>query len=360
MTVYFCFYAILGLFVILTHIQCKDQKIRNKVCGWASFFLIFALLAMRHETMGADLLKEVNEEEVGYLRSYEVLGKKDWSAIFQSKGYMNYEEGYTLFNKLVYSISFGERQALLVACALLALLPIAIVYIKKSSSPVFSFVIYMGIPVFQIVFSGLRQAIAIGICTLSILTIQKKKPIVFILLVLLASTFHYSALIFLIAYPMYYLRMRFPVRIATAFFIPLIFLMRRPLFMVFSMLFRENATMDNNNSMTLFIVFFAIYFFCVIFMDDSEEQNGYLNLFLLACVCQSFSGVYHTAMRVGYYFMIALPILLPAAIKGMRQERDRKFMTLVTTACFVAFALYTFSRASFAHTYPYHFFWETV
>ncbi len=359
MTIYFCLYALMGLIVIIATFRCENQETRNKICGWASFCLIFALVALRHENMGEDLLKEVNGEDVGYLRAYEVLGKMPWSKILLFEGFQNYEIGYAVLNKLVYIACFGQQQALLIVCAAISLLPIAILYTKRSPSPVFSFVIYMGLPVFLIVFSGLRQAIAVGICTLSILAIQKRKPIVFALLVLLATSFHYSAWMFFIAYPAYYLRMRFPVRVATAFFIPFVFLMRRPLFQTLSVLLKDDAVMDNNNALTLFLIFFAIYFFCVIFMDDSDEQNGYLNLFFLTCICQAFSGIYGTAMRVGYYFMTALPILLPSTIKGMKKEQDRKLMNIITVACFALFAIYTFAQKdSYANTNPYLFFWE--
>lgn len=325
------------------------------------FALVFLVVGLRHETMGVDLLAGSDYAGyTGYLYSYDKIGAKSWWQAITLDSYLNYERGYIIFNKLIHFLSWGNRQVFLIVCAALSLFPVAFIFHKKSESPVFSFMIYLGLPMFLLVFSGLRQAIAIGICAFALLMVQNKKPIPFVLLVVLAAQFHYSAWIFLIAYPAYYLRLNFPLRITTAFLIPAVFLLRQPLFSVLSLLLKADAAADDNNSITLFIVFFAIYFFCIIFMDDSKEQNGLLNLFFLACVCQAFAGVYSTAMRVGYYFMIALPLLLPLTVRGTKSKKDGRLITIVITACFVVFALYTFSQPSFAGTNPYHFFWEKL
>ena len=65
----------------------------------------------------------------------------------------------------------------------------------------------MGLPVFLLNFSGLRQAIAMGITALSFNFIKEKKPVQFILLVILASLFHKSAIVFLAMYPIYNIKL---------------------------------------------------------------------------------------------------------------------------------------------------------
>lgn len=361
MTIYFCLYALIGLTVLLTTIKCEKVETKNKICCWVIFSLVFLIVGLRHETMGVDLLKGSDYlGYTGYLQSYDKIGRCSWLEIIKMDSFLNYEKGFIVFNKLIHVLSWGSRQVFLIVCAALSLFPLAYVFYKKSASPALSFVIYLGLPVFLLVFSGLRQAIAIGICAFALLFIQKRKPIPFVLMVLLATQFHSSAWLFLIAYPAYFIKLNFPLRITTAFLIPVVFLLRRPLFSILSLLLKENAVADDNNSITLLIVFFAIYFFCLIFMDDSEEQNGYLNLFFLACICQTFAGVYNTAMRVGYYFMIALSLLLPLSVRNTKSMKDGKLVTLIITVCFVAFALFSLAKDSFAVTNPYHFFWEQV
>lgn len=361
MTIYYCFYALLGLALILTTILCKNAEKRSVICCWVCFSLLWLLLGLRNETMGRDLLLGSDYAGYsGYLYSYDHIGEMSWWEVLTIDSYLNYERGYILLNKLVHFLSFGSRQIFLAVCAAMSVFPMALVFRKKSVDPLFSFVIYLGLPVFELVFSGLRQAIALGICMIAFLMVEKRKPIPFVLLTLFATQFHYSAWLFLIAYPAYHLRMNFSLRIATAFLIPVVFVLRRPLFLVLSPLLKSEAAMESNHSYTLLLVFFAIYFLCIIFMDDSKERSGLMNLFFLACVCQAFSDVYSTAMRVGYYFMLALPLLLPATVRGMKLKNDQKLVTILISACFIVYSLYTLSVSSLAEANPYQFFWESI
>lgn len=355
MTVYFALYALIALFSILYSARCKAEKTRNALLCWTVFSLLFLLLALRSQGMGADL---TNRYGTGYLDAYETLASEPWSIIFD--GYLNYEAGYILLNKLVALLSGGNRQVFLTVCALGSLLPVAYMIFRNSDTPAFSFLIYMGLPVFLLLYSGLRQSLAIGLTFLSIRFIQKHKPIPFILLVLAASQFHYSAYLFLIAYPVYYLRMNTSLRIVSVFVLPVVFLFRHPLFSILSKLLKQSAVVDDNGAITLFLVFFAIYFFCFLFADESEEQNGYTNLFFLACVCQAFGGVSSVAMRVGYYFMMPLMLLLPKVAGGMRVEQERKLARIVIVACFALYGLYAIYASTWAEANPYHWFWETV
>lgn len=357
MTIYFCLYACIGFAAIITQ-YCKTVKLKNRIMCWICFVLLTSLLALRHETMGVDLMHDNNYS--GYLYSYDKLGAMSWIEVLKLDSYVNYERGFIIFNKLIHFLSGGSRQIFLAVCAVFSILPIALVFDQKSSSPALSFIIYMALPVFLLAFSGLRQSIAIAISLYSLIMIQKKKPLFFVLLILLATTFHRTAWVFLIAYPAYHLRLNFSVRVFSAFLAPVFYIFRYPLFKIFSSLLKNDATIDNNNAITLLLVFFAIYFFCIFFMDDSEEQNGYLNLFFLAILCQTFSGLYSTAIRIGYYFMMLLPLLLPLTISGMKKKNDRVLTTATVLVCFVVFTLFCLSKDSFAETNPYYFFWEQI
>lgn len=354
MTVYFALYFLIALFSILYCARCKTEKTRNALLCWTVFALLFLLLALRSQDMGADL---VNDYGTGYLDAHETLASRPWSIVFE--GYLNYEAGYIFLNKLVALFSGGNRQVFLAVCALGSLLPVAYMVYRDSDTPAFSFLIYMGLPVFLLLYSGLRQSLAIGLTFLSIRFIQKRKPIPFLLLVLAASQLHYSAYLFLLAYPVYYLRMNTSLRVVSVFALPVVFLLRYPIFSVLSKLVKQNAAIEDNGAITLFLVFFAIYFFCFLFTDESEEQNGYINLFFLACFCQAFGGVNSVALRVGYYFMMPLMLLLPKVAGGMRVERERKLVKIVIAACFALYGLYAIYASSWAQAYPYHWFWET-
>ena len=125
-------------------------------------------------------------------------------------------------------------------------------------------------------------------------------------------------------------------------------------------MFKDGAVANDTGAITLFLVFTAIYIFCIAYTDHSEEQNGLMNIFLLACLCQVFSGVYNTAMRVGYYFMTALVLLLPLVIKNMNIKLDKEIFAKIVFISFAAFGLYSIYTSTWPMAYPYNFFWQQI
>ena len=368
MTVYYCLYGILlvsGLIFVKRDNKIELQKKQNRNYTIFACILLILLFAFRHPSMGADLGYNLNS---GYLSGFKVISERNWYSVFTDK-YMNYERAYIILNKLI-GIFANDIQIFLFMIAITALIPIFYYIYKNSDDVVLSTVIFMGIPVFQMYFSGLRQVLAIGITTLSIKFIQEKKIIKFFLVVFLASAFHYSAMIFLAAYPIYFIKSNTNlIKTLSAIAIPVIYVLRYPLFKIFSTLFKDDATAKDTGAIMLFLVFTAIYVFLLIFADDNDTiQVGLRNLFLVACVCQAFGSIYTTAMRVGYYFMIALPVLLPRVLSYLKKnsendkEKDQSYivMYIVIFAAFVIFGLFSLKNGTWSMSFPYYFYWEEV
>ena len=355
MTIYYVIYSLFGITPIFsTGLQNKESTARKLFC-FVAFLSLFLMFALRHQSMGIDLKYMTT---YGYLGRFESIAKTSWTAIFD-RTVANYERGYIIFNKIIGTIC-NDKQFFLGACAFFTILPIIYVIYKRSESPFQSVIIYMGLPVFLLTYSGLRQALAIGICFWSFLYIEKKKIVKFVILVILATLFHRSAIIYLVAYPLYHLKMSVSVRWTSVILMPIVFLLKRPLFTIFSRIFKENAVAKNTGAGTLFVIFTLIYVFCILYSDGSLEQNGLLNLFLMACLCQAFGGIYNTAGRVAYYFMLSLVILLPMVIKKMDQSLDKPIFQTLIVVSFATFGLYSIYNSTWAMSYPYYFFWEIV
>ena len=348
----------LGLYALLFVLQCSQTILegsalkKKRIVSFGCCFLLFVLLASRHPSMGRDLGDGMSE---GYIHSFRRIAMMSWGKVFNLQEFLNYEKGYIVLNKILASIS-TEVQFFLGAVALISLVPIYIVVAKRSRSPIISTVVYMGLPVFLLLFSGLRQCIAIAICFCSILLIEKKRIVHFILVVLFASLFHSSALLFLLAYPIYHIRLGITVRIATMILFPIAYAVRRPMFLLLSQLFKEGAEIEQNNAFTLFVVFCFIYCFCSFFV--SKDDSGYLNLFFVACLIQSMASLNSLVLRAGYYYIIPLIIFLPNTICKMKQNRWRYFCILGVVVAFFAYGLYSIYTSTWAEAYPYLFFWE--
>lgn len=332
--------------------EMENQNRRDRHFAIVATVLLVLMIGLRSEEMGVDL--------ASYLPSFTRLNNYSWAQLFSLDSYLNYEKGYVIFNKVVGSISTNYNFFLFV-CAVVSIFPIGVFIYKNSANVLFSFMIYLGLPSFLTTFSTLRQAVAIGITVLAFEFVKRKKPVWFILVVLLAACFHSSAVIFLIAYPLYWMKTGRSWGYISVMVLPVIYVLRYPMFAIFSRIFKNNAAVDDNGALTLFVVFAIVYIFCLFFGDrDNERTNGLSNIFWVACAIQAIGGVNSIVIRVGYYFMIYLALLLPEVFEDMKtrlEPQQRQVVLLVVELCFLVYGLYAIRNGGWAETYPYAFYW---
>ncbi len=353
MAVYYLLFLSFAYFYILfskVAIWGNERIIRSCIYGGA----ILCLLAFRHPSMGIDL---GYGGFGGYLESFQFISSLSFSQVISLPSFLNYEKGYIFFNWFLGF--FGNNdQVLLIGCALASIIPIIILFYKKSESLELSYIIYLPLQSFFICFSGLRQGISVGICMIAFLYIQERRYKGFILLVLLAVSFHSSAILFFLAYPLYYIKISKKNRWFSLVFLMLTFALKVPLFNILSKVFKSNAQIQETGALTFFIVFCLIYVFCFLFLKENEQNNGMLNLMFITCFCLSFTSVFSTAMRASYCFMNVLPLILPATLNGINNKYFSVSIRLIVVICFSLFALNSFYSSSWARSYPYYFFWE--
>ena len=357
MAEYLVLYAVIGIAGYSSYASSAAPAVKKRRAMFVCFVATFVLLGFRHQSMGIDLGYYVNSD-VSYLQAFDNIGKQRWSDLF-SNSYSYFETGYVLFCKAVGAI-YSNRQFFLVVCAFVSLLPIAWVIYKKSENPVLSFVIYLSLPIFEISFSALRQVIAVGICCLSVYYIQEKKLIPFFIAIFVAWLFHKSAWIFLVAYPIYYFKVKRVARFIAIAIVPIVYVARYQLFSIFSKLFKQNAVPDNNGALNFLIMLVLLTLVCSLFYDeDNIHQNGLMNLLLICTVCQVFGNIYLTAQRIGYYFMISLVLLIPAVVNNM-EYRLRVIAKVAVIVFFVAFGLYRIYTSTWSMMLPYYWCWELL
>jgi hypothetical protein len=94
-------------------------------------------------------------------------------------------------------------------------------------------------------------------------------------------------------------------------------------------------------------------------------MNGLRNFLLMAVLLQCFAPVHTLAMRMNYYFIIFVPIIVPKIFKYAKDNiKDvAKIARGVIVGFFVAYYLYTTyvscqTGISALNTYPYVPFWD--
>ena len=297
-------------------------------------------------------------EQIGYLFSYHDISNLSWAKIF-SEPYLNYEKGYVIFNKLLHYV-FPHEQFLLIACALLALIPVFVFFYKNSASMRMSLIIYMSLPIFVFVFSGLRQAIAIAICCIAIKYAYERKFIKFIIIVSIALLFHTTSILMLVAYPLMNVKFKMIHRWLSLIILAVIFVFKNQIFKIGVAIFGKNAEPDNNGAYMFFLILVAIYILCFIFSDKSRKTEGFLNLLFIACAIQAMSGVYSIVVRGAYYFMPVIAVLIPNIVMRIKPSFERKCVKIGVTVAFVSYGFLTIATTYWAMANPHHFFWEVI
>ena len=176
----------------LIYNEAKNRYGKSKVLlrlflGVIAFQMIF-LIGFRDVSIGLDTKSYLIR--FGYYKNFTL------NQIFSDKFQ---EHGYSLIIKGT-ALIYDNFDFFKIIVAVISIVPIVITILKCSKNPFLSVLIFIAFDYYAFMFSGMRQGIAYALCILSFLCIQNKKPVKFVLLVLLAAQFHKSAYIFLPAY----------------------------------------------------------------------------------------------------------------------------------------------------------------
>lgn len=185
---YILFFLLIISYGILPHknaYSLQQAKNSNHFIFFAAALFIF-IMGCRDETVGCDL--------VNYATRYEN------SSIGMSISDTT-EYGYYLLERLsssVFHFNFNGFIFLMAFLSSAMLFYVVYRYSKDELVSIFIFVIFL----FTMFMSGIRQSLAVSLCAISILFIEKRKLVPYLLIVLSAASIHNSAIIFL---PVYFL-----------------------------------------------------------------------------------------------------------------------------------------------------------
>lgn len=343
------YYLLLGWIILLGIATARrDADTRSGVVTFGSVAAIVLIQGLRAHTVGVDL--------AAYLPFYEALAHVDYH---WGVRWLNFDTGFVAYSK---GLSFlgCSPQLYLGVVAATVIVPVGLTIQRLSKSAWMSFLLYVTLGFFVFSFSGLRQSIALGVCFFSLIMIQERRPFAFLLLVLLASTFHWSALVFLPAYPLYHMR-RLDARwmIAVLGLLVLVYPFRSQIYGLAERTLP--GILDpavSTGAFGLLIGMIVVLVLGYLFTDsDNAADSGYLNLMLAAIVFQVFASESNTVMRAGYYYFIAVILLIPGAMATQDDKNARRL--IVYLLCVVSIVYFQWKTAGgYLGASPYSFFWQ--
>lgn len=325
--------AIVILKVILT-----KNKISENIFLTLAAFLLMIIVSLRNLSFGTDTLVYVEK-----FRKYNLI---EFSQIID---YLNkIDEKDKTFYLLVRILNLFslEESLIVVLFSILFLTSTFWMIYKYSNNSLISIILFICLGYLFFSLTGLRQTFALTFIIFSYKYLRERKMYKFIILVLLASLFHSTALVFLIAYPLVYLKLgiKHLVVLISASLIDILFNSQ-----IYSLLknfiFNEQYEYYLNNEESLnysgFLIQLSIFLFCLIFkkviLTKSPENITFYNLIFIGLIFQLFATNIAVVFRISLYFSIFSIILVSNVISSFKDVYIRILVNLIVIVILIMY-----------------------
>lgn len=349
-------------FLIYRAKEFPDNRIRNRK-KWFVFLAgvaMFLIMGLRHPYVGIDTLR--------YLERFRSTEYLSWKSFSRWDQWIPKEMGFTLVGKILKSIHLSN-QGYLVLYAVFITVVISRLIQKYSRHLFWGFYLHATIGLFTMSMSGMRQAIACCICWLGIDHILNKHPIRFLLTVLVASTFHQSAIFFLVFYFVRYIKVGKIGGWIMSVLCLLTIALRPTLIQWISYLMPEKyaiyGMVSDKHPVNPMVIAIAILIpvFCLFFWDRGKIENQRDKSFYSLCFIGSFCYALITVLsqssnmigRMSQYFYLFNVILLGNVMADIEDMKTRYIVYMFA----IVLPGYMFFKSQSLGIAPYYFFWQT-
>lgn len=344
MTVYTWLVVLLLLAALLMANNLKGKKKFTVV----AFLLLFCVIALR------DVYTIGNDSTSSYLHEFERMQDTEWSEV-NGRGEASYNQGFSYLMKLGYEITNGDYRLFLAILYGFIMLSYGHLVSKYSPSPTQSVLYFLGLLNYFFLFDALKQAIAMSVLIYAFDAIMGRKPVKFIVLTVLASWFHFPALIFLPAYWIAKMKIGRSYIIFLVGILVATYLLRDDMLQLMLKAYGSesaNTTMDGvqflrNKAIIMIVIVVA----ALMLRPISEEDKTYTALLKfagIAIVFQTFCGYNNIFERLAEYYFHFSIALLPLIFEKCELKKmffepktDRMIKT-VAPIVFCAFAVWRF------------------
>ena len=364
---YFCVLAILyGVFALLINNQQVNTR-KQKLLVFIALFPLFFLTGFRSSNVGNDTFI--------YVRAFDYISHFDTlrSSIINSR----FEPGYAILNYICakMGLSFVIMQVL---TSIFIYISIGQFVIKYSRNIWLSCYIFLTLRFAFGPMNVVRMWIAVAILLFSVRFLESRKPIHFFAIVIIASLFHVSALVFILLWPASMIKWNLK-RIGFIFLIACcILFFARPFFVwVTHIIGRYSGYLNSryfseNNIATLLSFGIDLLFFAFICLERRKKENIDYSLvdrhiktdilFVAAIIAIAIDiiGLSNSIMnRVSNYYRIFMILSIPDAIGRLHIRSNIwivKSIILITLA--LQFFVILIYRPYWSGVIPYTFIWE--
>ena len=314
---------------------------------------LFIMIAFRSQYVGT-------EDSQRYYLNWISMSKVPYSHLDMYLVNSEMESGY-LFAVWLLSHIVPNPQMLFVFSGALFTISVCRFIYKNSDDVCVSFVMFICLGLYTFMVQGLRQAIAMSICLFAFEYCKEKKPIKFILLVLLAVLFHKTAIVFILIYFIHLLKMHWDSYAFIGVCSAVVLATSKYIVSISKILFNEEGYTDavSTGGFIATAIYVIILAVALIFANKKQKKDvDFIFFFYIA-----YMGLFVYILRyvelvilerISYYFLFSQIILLPKVIGNFGKKAQNIIKTVALTLCILLFMY----RLSSSDLIPYLFFWQ--
>jgi|SRR5690606_794131 len=286
----------------------------------SSLVILFILSGYRHVNIGTDTLNY--EQFFTYIKA--------------GGGYLTKEPGWMLLNRMIIALS-GDFQTLLIATALLVLMPIFYIARRYSVNPMLTIFLYYAFYFYLQSFNVMRQSIAVAFVLLGLVFLMKERKIIFFILVAIASSFHISALL---CFPLVFVN-RIPnmasvmylTLVGISMFIGLLLMpvLLNALTSIIGYSQHTDGTIGNMLGNGLYLVILNSFFAFLLF-TSKDKQGVLFKLFFVFIIIANLAARIPLGYRLIMCFSIIQVLFLPYYVYNNKIDKNIGFFVVVIYA----------------------------
>ena len=336
-------------------IKITQQKIFAAVLYGLTLFLVMGL---RDKSVGSDIA-----------RYFDLYNSQNFYAY---GSYNKFEYGFYAYMGLLSYLGFSDHIFLMLT-SLFITVSFTRFFYKYSENVFLSFYLHLTIGLFIITMSALRQSIAICFVLFAIDFILRRKFILFLITVYIASTFHFSAICFFPVYFCYNIRLASYKRILFLVLLMICLLLFSGVLIIALQriipqqylflygIFKDKVKMN----ILLVVIAFAIPVFIVLMWKLTNENIKLISIqdsffFILTCISTVITIFALNSImisRISYYFIPAYVVLIPNVMSRLNIHFNKLLIYgVLMLVCFIYFALATVGGILAIDNYRFFFF----
>lgn len=221
-------------------------------------------------------------------------------------------------------------------------------FIYKNSEDVYlSVAILAGMMFYFQMFNIMRQSLAMAIAIQAVAPLLKKQWIKASIIILIASSFHTTALIFLVILLLYKIHIIIDLKYLGVVILVNLFLLilgNRLVILLTNTLFNKYegylSSSFSGEGNILNPIFYLLVLVAVCLISENKEdikKHLFINMLSVSTFLFTISTDFHIVNRLPYYFSASTMIIIPSMVKSIK---DKRLKMAVEISCYAVISLY--------------------